>query len=297
MTMNRPTLIAVLGRAARYLVSLALLGMLVYLVVWTAGLLIRGPKPPEGMSADGLSVTVPSQNPALTKAEIAGWNLFGEYLSENGTAEAHSDAPETRMKLTLLGVFHNRVDEHGWAIIQPEGGEAGLYHVGDELVRGATLNALRVDHVLLKRGGRLEKLPLLDWEAMPGIVASAQPARDDKKDDSEVEKLLSDREKAMKTMGVEPVSPETANGYRVIDEEGDLVKKFGFQKGDIIFSANGYPLGTKEDDLLARRSVVDSGIGEIIVRRGSKEFLIEYRTGKSDIRGMAALTAKPSEGG
>ncbi|MEQ9508733.1 MAG: hypothetical protein RLN92_06820, partial [Alloalcanivorax xenomutans] len=80
-------------------------------------------------------------------------------------------------------------------------------------------------------------------------------------------------------------------------EGGDLVKKFGFQKGDIIFSANGYPLGTKEDDLLARRSVVDSGIGEIIVRRGSKEFLIEYRTGKSDIRGMAALTAKPSEGG
>ncbi|MEQ9508922.1 MAG: type II secretion system protein N, partial [Alloalcanivorax xenomutans] len=199
--MNRPTLTAVLGRAARYLVSLALLGVLVYLVVWTAGLLIHGPKPPERMSVDGLSVTAPSQNLALTKAEIAGWNLFGEYLSESGTAEAHSDAPETRMKLTLLGVFHNRVDEHGWAIIQPEGGEAGLYHVGDELVRGATLNALRVDHVLLKRGGRLEKLPLLDWEAMPGIVASAQPARDDKKDDLEVEKLLSDREKAMKTMG------------------------------------------------------------------------------------------------
>ncbi|SOC28056.1 general secretion pathway protein C [Alloalcanivorax xenomutans] len=295
--MNRLALIAVLGRAARYLISLVLLGVLVYLVVWTVTLLIHGPKPPERIPADDFPVTAASRNPTLTKVEIESWNLFGEYLSGSGTVEVHSDAPETRMKLTLLGVFHNRMDEHGWAIIQPEGGEAGLYHVGDELVRGATLNALRVDHVLLKRGGRLEKLPLLDWEAMPGIVASAQPARDDKKDDSEVEKLLSDREKAMKTMGVEPVSPETANGYRVIDEEGDLVKKFGFQKGDIIFSANGYPLGTKEDDLLARRSVVDSGIGEIIVRRGSKEFLIEYRTGKSDIRGMAALTAKPSEGG
>ncbi|WP_133493383.1 type II secretion system protein N [Alcanivorax sp. 24] len=295
--MNRLALIAVLGRAARYLISLVLLGVLVYLVVWTVTLLIHGPKPPERMPADDLPVTAASRNPTLTKVEIESWNLFGEYLSGSGTVEVHSDAPETRMKLTLLGVFHNRMDQHGWAIIQPEGGEAGLYHVGDELIRGATLNALRVDHVLLKRGGRLEKLLLLDWEAMPGIVASAQPARDDKKDDSEVEKLLSDRDKAMKTMGVEPVSPETANGYRVIDEEGDLVKKFGFQKGDVIFSANGYPLGTKEDDLLARRSVVDSGIGEIIVRRGSKEFLIEYRTGKSDIRGMAALIAKPSEGG
>ncbi|MFX8918398.1 type II secretion system protein N, partial [Acinetobacter baumannii] len=63
------------------------------------------------------------------------------------------------LSLTLLGVF-------AWdqklsrAIIEPQGGEAKPFAIGDTIVAGATLQQVLPDRVILLRNGRAEALRL-----------------------------------------------------------------------------------------------------------------------------------------
>lgn len=275
------------SRASRWLISLLLLATLIYCVAETARLVVRGPAPPSATWGQRLSSTNASR-PTLSQAQIKQWHLFGDHAPTGSESGASSGRiPTTQMAFVLLGVFYNQNGQRGWAIIQQQGGEAKLYRTGDALDDDTTLGDLYARYVILKRKGHKEKLPLLAWDATQGITAVA--ASTSKPDEKQV---LSSREKTMKRLGVEPVNPGTASGYRVVDENGDLVKKLGFHKGDVVVSVNGYPLGTEDSDVLARQTVVDAGIGNIIVQRGDKQFMLEYQTGKSGVRGMDALIAE-----
>jgi general secretion pathway protein C len=289
-----------LNKAVRCLILVALLACLAYLATQTGRLLLLGPAavtPPQALHPAPPAWRAPSAGtePAATASRIQAWRLFGAYQAAPGASATNATgntAPETKLDLTLLGVFRGATAKQGWAIIQAGESQAGLYRTGEVIDDGITLAALEPDHALLLRAGRLETLPLLAWDAMPGIVAAtAETAPNNAEQPLDADKLLSNREQSMARLGIAPVSPGSASGYRVVDEKGQLVEQFHFQVGDTIVSANGYPLGTEEDDLLARRSLMGSGIANIIVMRGGTEFLLEYRAGSGQVRGMDALLA------
>lgn len=67
-------------------------------------------------------------------------------------------APNTNLRLTLLGSFVDTAGKGSSAIIQLEGSPAKRYAVGQELSSGVLLHAVYRDRVELKRNGRLETL-------------------------------------------------------------------------------------------------------------------------------------------
>ena len=86
---------------------------------------------------------------------LAQLNLFGK---AGQAAPTTVDAPETSLNLELQGVFTAANPKMSTAIIA-EGNKSGkLYQIGDRLPGNAVLQAVYDDHILIKRGARLEKL-------------------------------------------------------------------------------------------------------------------------------------------
>ena len=94
--------------------------------------------------------------------------LFGSApLADSGVA------PNTNLRLTLLGSFVDTAGKGSSAIIQLEGGPAKRYVVGQELSSGVLLHAVYRDRVELKRNGRLETLAFSNRKtsAASGLVS------------------------------------------------------------------------------------------------------------------------------
>jgi len=70
------------------------------------------------------------------------------------------DAPETRLKLTLRGVFASEDSSGGRAIVGDPQGKEENYAVGDPLPGGAKLSEIYPDRIILERNGRFETLRL-----------------------------------------------------------------------------------------------------------------------------------------
>ena len=90
------------------------------------------------------------------RIDVAALNLFGEVDAE--PAAVAVDAPRTSLNLQLLGVFSATDPKRASAIVSEVGKQGLLYQVDDKMPGNATLSSIHVDHILIKRGGRLEKL-------------------------------------------------------------------------------------------------------------------------------------------
>jgi type II secretory pathway component PulC len=97
--------------------------------------------------------------------KLAEWHLFGRADQAQPAAPTpvikHTEAPKTRLQLSLQGIFSPSVEgTEGWAIIEaPQVGQKA-YRVGDEVPGGAILSAVETTQVILTRNNRPESLPL-----------------------------------------------------------------------------------------------------------------------------------------
>jgi general secretion pathway protein C len=89
-------------------------------------------------------------------------NLFGQYNEQikEEAVEQVTDAPETRLQLTLSGLVASDQVEIAAAIIENKGKQA-TYGIGD-IIKGtrASLEQVLIDRVIIKQSGRLETLML-----------------------------------------------------------------------------------------------------------------------------------------
>ncbi|MBF1802557.1 Do family serine endopeptidase [Alloalcanivorax profundimaris] len=97
------------------------------------------------------------------------------------------------------------------------------------------------------------------------------------------------RGRLIESLGLTPIRPGMAAGYRVENPEGGLARKYGFLEGDEILSVNGYPLGTAEDDRLAYHVASRADVAQLRVRRGDREIRLEYHADQDRIEGLDAL--------
>ncbi|MFT4712941.1 MAG: general secretion pathway protein C, partial [Candidatus Azotimanducaceae bacterium] len=72
------------------------------------------------------------------------------------------DAPETKLNLELQGVFNADVAEDSTAIVAELNKNGELYRIGDRLPGNAILDSVFADHILIRRGAKLEKLLFSD---------------------------------------------------------------------------------------------------------------------------------------
>ena len=91
--------------------------------------------------------------------QIAALHLLGQVGASRPVARrVVQKAPETRLNLTLHGVFVESDPGKGEAIIGQRGSKQKYYQVGDKVMNGVRLQAVFNDHVVLSRNGASEVL-------------------------------------------------------------------------------------------------------------------------------------------
>jgi general secretion pathway protein C len=105
-------------------------------------------------------------NPAaVTRNEnytvIPRWHLFGNPPKKNtAVAKKPIKAPETKLKLDLLGIFFDKETKEGWVIIAEQGKPHKAYKVGDKLSGNTVIHSIEPDRVILDRNKKHESLSL-----------------------------------------------------------------------------------------------------------------------------------------
>lgn len=213
---------------------------------------------------NGSNIAVAS-NASLKK--VASYHLFGNAKQQAVVQQKVIDAPETRLRLDLKGVFASTNSQQALAIISSSKSQDKTYRIGEMVTPGVSLHAVYADRVILKRNGRFETLrlpkPKVDNKAMyntnsvnhkvkskklsnssrvtsPAItqsVSSSQRLR--KMRDT----LVNDPAKIWKEVRINPVMKEgQVQGYTLVHNDQALMKALNIRKTDIITEINGEPL-------------------------------------------------------
>ena len=271
----------------------------------------------DGASDATVTSNTPPVLPVVTSStesgiSIAKYNLFGR-VQQDSPVQAPADAPATRLNLELQGVFTATVVAESSAIVAERGKDGELFRIGDRLPGNALLEAVFDDHILLKRGGQIEKLMFSDSglrqqfkaddENLAGPdptssqgtvdrvnqirerIASrqstprqpvVQPGANLKNFVTEYrDRIESDQAGLLSELGVGAVSEGQASGYRISDQlPSQQMMQAGLQEGDIILSVNGKPIG----DVTSDSALIDQAMAErrvrVEIQRNDRRFFL-----------------------
>lgn len=274
-----------LSRALRGLLAVLLVVWLAWLVADTLWLMIAGPT--QQVSLDESMVRIGSEEQAessLGLARIRNWELFGSPQAA-AVAATPVEAPETRLRLELQGVFQNPDAAQASAIIAEQGKDGELYQAGDRVPGNATLEEVLTDRVILMRLGQRETLKLKEPD-LGGSVERAQPDSSsaraappsalpgDEPSTAETERLPQQRERIIGLLGL---TPAEQGGYRIGDgAPAEQLSIIGLRPGDVLVSVNGYELGAESNDVAALLEFHNTGVASIVVQRGEQRFTVNY---------------------
>jgi general secretion pathway protein C len=215
----------------------------------------------------GQSVAQKNSNNKLNLADIKRLNLFGDYNAEPVAEKVVTDAPVTRLNLTLTGVVASSAKDQGAAIIENRN-QQQTYGVGEKIEgTNASLKEVYADRVIIKNGQTNETLMLdgVDYnknasQPRPAAVspAPASPRGPERRT------LSNDAIQASRELQSKPasftdyiaVSPHRPNGelagYRVSPgKKPALFKAAGLKSGDVITDINGLDLTDMQQALEA----------------------------------------------
>ncbi len=223
--------------------------------------------------------------------------LFG-HAPEDQDATALQPTAETRLPLTLQGVFVTEPASDSAAIIATKGKPGQLYAIGDELPGNATLRAVQAEQVILLRAGQHETLTFPVVESFrrvsvpdlsatagnrrshapsinPAIEQEGATASADELVERYRERVSDNPEQVLDELAMAPVRSGEAAGYRV----GSLanlpyMSQSGLLAGDLILSVNGRPVGDVQADRSAFDDLLASGSVRIEVQRGERRFFV-----------------------
>jgi general secretion pathway protein C len=256
----------------------------------------------------------PLPNTQLNRgASIAALDLFGS-VEQSNAATVVTNAPETRLNLELQGVFIASVAANSSAIVAERNKDGELFHIGDRLPSNAVLDAVFNDHILLKRGGRVEKLMFSD-SAIRQQFSSADGAQNPEDQDvaendpstrlQQVRERIAARQRQesqapnqpgtnlrsfvdeyrdrintdpaglLNEIGISAVSEGEASGYRLSDTlPSAQMLQAGLQEGDLVLSVNGTPVGDVRSDAALIDQAMNDGRVRVEIQRADRRFFL-----------------------
>lgn len=292
-----PTQIQRLTALVRWVVAIAVVIWLAKVIADSALLWYAGPQETAAPDPSMQRLTVVDQqsNGALSREQVERWNLFGIPPEQDAQEERVVDAPDTRLRLELLGLFQHRDQSLARAIIAEQGRDAALLKPGDRVPGNAELVEILADRVILRRQGQLEALRLREPElAGDGVSAapstqqtasrrSVRPARPTPPQQQQEELNLFEgdasqqRRMIIEQLALAPVTEGSAEGYRITDAApADVISSVGLRPGDQILSVNGHALGDEQGDIQALEEAMAAGSAAIEVQRGSRRFTVNF---------------------
>ncbi|MEP4890849.1 MAG: type II secretion system protein GspC [Aliiglaciecola sp.] len=231
----------------------------------------------------------------VSLSQLKSLNLFGDLTAkENAPVKQEiTEAPETRLNLTLTGVVETDEPGIGAAIIENRGSQ-NTYGIDDEIDgTNASLVEVFADRVIIKNGPRRETLMLDGLEyskESQAYQAPVEPFVDYRVAEKEQHKELSaDMVKTTKEIRRNPsgfteyfmVSPVQGQdgliaGYKIAPGKNpSLFKGAGFKVGDIITEINGLDLTDPEQAIEALAALNQADSLQLSISR-SEEVLTLY---------------------
>ena len=153
-----------LQRHATTLVGFVLVATMSISLAWQSADWLRLLRAPVAASNNS-EILIP---PTAQGSEIA--QLFG-----NNSVANDGPAPNTNLRLTLLGSFVHADPQRSSAIIRSEGSPAQRYDIDSEISSGVRLHAVAADHVEILRQGRRERLSFPLHSSAAGSLQSSSP--------------------------------------------------------------------------------------------------------------------------
>lgn len=289
-------------------ISILLIVLMSLSVAETVLVIMETMTPPAAIGSGAPSPTASVQ----PDYKVSNLELFGKLREASTTATEIVNAPETRLNLELQGVFIADEPNDSTAIIAEKSRTGELYGIDDSLPGNAILSAVFEDHVLIRRGGRVERLMFSDSAfrtvkaETPPSTPAVQPARgidagtrtelseirdrlrgrneareaaaSGRDGSSEIakyrQKIADDPVAALNEAGISPVTSGESKGYRVGDEAQPMIRQAGLQPGDVILSVNGRPVGNATSDSALVDQVMASSRVRVEVQRGERRFFL-----------------------
>ena len=266
----------------------------ILLVIWIASRvatltwdLLAPSEPPEPAAVVAESVPVPSNPDQQLIGQLPGWHLMG--VTTQGSApvktSAPVDAPETKLKLVLRGVYSSEDQDKGHAIIADPRGKEERYSIGDMLPGNAELSEVHADKIILQRGGRYETLRL-PTDNKPGNTASSRntsPSRPAarRSSSSPAQRLKAVRQNLKKRprdlSNLVRATPKRDGKGKTIGYElgpgrdSALFAQVGLQKGDVAIQINDIKLDNPANSARALKSAQSGETVSITVLRNGQE--------------------------
>ncbi len=264
---------------------------------------------------DGSPASISSRTAPKTRArpatnvDLVNLDLFGR--QQTGEVPQNVEAPETKLNLELQGVFTADNEKNSTAIIAQKNKTGELFHIGDKVSGNAILAAVYDDHILIRRGTRMEKLMFSDSSlrisgssynrpnvANPPTTSRLQrvnerlaqrranrlsAARPSEAPGSSLrnyvqanrDEISQNPQEVLSQLGVSPVAEGEAKGYKLGGSVSQTsLMKAGLQQGDVILSVNGRPVG----DVMNDSAMIDQAMSgkrvRVEVQRGSRRFFL-----------------------
>jgi general secretion pathway protein C len=263
--------------------------VLVILIGWqlarAAWLLVPGPATPE------LPPVPPTQRAAaappaasVSIERIVDSQLFGVPRADEETVAVaeQEDAPDTQLRLELRGTIAATDENRALAIIAERGGAERVYFIGDAIPGGATLHAVHLDRVLLRRAGRLEalRLPRSDESTGSRQAVAPPPSRTPvvaPRPAASIQDVVSQNPAALtEIIRPQPVFKDgRQQGYRVYPgRQRQQFAQLGLRPGDLVTQINGMALDDPARGMEIFRGLADATSVTLTVdRNGQVEML------------------------
>ena len=277
---------------------------------------LAGPDPVSTGPAPAAERRIPDRSSTVSINAILSRNLFGAAGDTDTAPIVSETAVATRLPLELRGVFVADGTQESAAIVAQKGKTGELYVVGAMLPGNAELIEVWPDHIVLRRAGAREILNFPEFagtgvvssglpnqvpaagedmideapiDAAPWPAQDEPPAEYQEPDQPSAasatprdmvnqyrEILADDPEGALADLGIAPVSPGSAEGYRLdsLSADSPYLRQTGLQPGDVILSVNGQAVGDIQRDQQQIDNVLSQGSARLEVQRGSRRFFV-----------------------
>lgn len=259
------------------------------LVIWLAWLLASlswfiVPEPVVEPVPSPAIVAPPQRNqPGVDEHQIAAWHLFG-VAGEEAPVKAVpvAVAPETRLKLTLRGLFASDDSAGGRAIIGDPKGKEETYAVGDPVPGGAKLHEIYPDRVMLERNGRYETLKLpkdrSSVSSGPGRTTRSTGAGTSGREQAAAfTKYRNEvKENPAALLNYVRATPARQNGQFIgfrlqAGKMRDAFNELGLKPGDIVTSINSVKIDSPAKGMKAMQALGEGESVNVTLLRGGQE--------------------------
>lgn len=203
--------------------------------------------------------------------------IFADRRTRPDIAEVVEQAPETQLSLVLRGVRRGASEDSGAAIIQTPDNRQQFFAVGASIMDGVTLEAVHVDHVIIRRRGIAESLYLRE----DGQRRAAEATRNSTTANPSVATpdTTGNALQGLDLTDIFQVRPAVHNGrligYRLTGQNAPVIEALGFRTGDVITAINDQSLADTSDLAGLFESVEDEDTLFIAVSRNGMALTIQ----------------------